>query len=94
MPEMADEFLATRAETQDDIDRATWDYIDRLREMTAAQAAAHFKKVAWVEAYTGSLATYCPMCGNTVLELRWSRDHTEWQCLEPTCRNQWEWKAR
>ena len=94
--EMATELLAppTRAETQDDYDRAAWDYIDWLRDKTPEQARAHFAKVAWIESYDGVPATRCPKCGDAVLELKWSKDRTEWQCLEATCRNRWEWKAR
>lgn len=79
---------------QEHYDAAAWDYIDLLREMTAAQAAAHFRNVAWIETWHPETATRCPRCGDTVLELKWGADHTEWICLEPTCRNQWEWKKR
>lgn len=81
-----------RDEAQDDYDRAARDYIDMLREMTAKQAEAHIKKVEWIKSYMGTPATRCPLCGDTVMEMKWSEKHTEWQCLEPTCRNRWEWK--
>lgn len=81
-------------EQQDVYDRAARDYLDRLREMTPAQAAAHFKKLEWIENWQPEPSTRCPKCGDIVLELKWSEEHTSWQCLEPTCRNQWEWRRR
>lgn len=101
---MADGLLAAQDEgsshtcnavcAQEHYDTAARDYLDRLREMTAAQADAHFRKVAWLEAYQPEATARCSKCGDTVLELRWSREHTSWQCLEPSCRNQWEWRKR
>lgn len=91
---MADELVETRAETQADYDRAAIDYIARMSEMSAEQAAAHFKRVEWIKNYQPEASTHCPMCGETVMELKWANGHTEWQCLEPTCRNQWEWRHK
>jgi len=84
----------TAAEQQAIYDDAAWDYINKLREMSPQQAAAHFKKVEWLERWQPEPAVHCPKCGDVVLELKWSADHTEWQCLEPTCRERWEWRKR
>lgn len=77
---------------QEHYDRAACDYLDRLREMTAAQAAAHFRKVEWLEAYQPEATARCSKCGEIAMELKWSADHTEWQCLEATCRENWHWR--
>lgn len=83
-----------RDETQEDYDRACRDYIERLHDMTPQQVKAHFAKLEWIKNYAGAPATRCPKCGDTVMELKWSANRTEWQCLEATCRYNWEWKAK
>ena len=93
-PAMADELLPARDETQDDYDRAAWDYLDRLREMTPQQAAAHFKRVEWIKGWEPEPSTFCATCGSYALEMKFSDTHIRWQCLEETCRRDWEWKRR
>ena len=83
-----------REETQADYDRAAWDYLDWLNAMTPAEREKHWRYSDWVDRWQPEEAVRCPMCGDTVLELKWSKEHTEWQCLEATCRNRWEWRKR
>ena len=83
------------AEQQDLYDRAARDYIAWLRDLTVEQVEGHFaegKRLDWYVLHPRS-SPRCQKCGETVLERRWGRDHVDWQCLEPTCREFWEWKA-
>lgn len=73
-------------------DSAARDHLNRLDAMTPQEREAYWRKEAWVDAWVPEPSTRCPKCGETVMELKWSATHTEWQCLEPTCRNQWEWR--
>jgi hypothetical protein len=94
MPDAARGGEDWRDETQEDYDRACADYIERLRDMTPERVNAHFAKLEWIKNWTGGAAARCIKCGDTVLELKWSADHIEWQCLEPTCRENWHWRKR
>ena len=77
-------------------DRAAWDYLNWLNGLDSEARDRHFaeeRRLDWYMAHPRP-ATRCTKCGNTVLERRWSRDHVDWQCLEATCREFWEWKAK
>ena len=77
-------------------DRAAWDYLNWLNGLTREERNRHFaedKRLDWYLAHPRP-SPRCTKCGNTVLERRWSRDHVDWQCLEATCREFWEWRAR
>ena len=85
----------TLAEQQSLYDRAARDYIAWLRDLSAEQVKTHFaegKRLDWYFKHPRP-SPRCQKCGETVLERRWSREHVDWQCLEPTCREFWEWRA-
>ena len=77
-------------------DRAAWDYLNWLNGLTREERNRHFaedKRLDWYLAHQRP-SPRCTKCGNTVLERRWSSDHVDWQCLEATCREFWEWRAK
>lgn len=86
----------TLEEKQDLYDRAARDYLDMLREMTADEARAYFKRMEYVDWQIAHPrpSTRCTKCGGFALERRYSSEHVSWQCLEETCREFWEWKKR
>ena len=45
-----------------------------------------FKREAWVDRWQPELPPRCAKCGEYVLEMKYSREHVAWQCLEATCR--------
>ena len=87
---------ARREATQDDYDRAAWDYLNWLNGLTHEERDKYFaesKRLDWYFTHPKA-ETRCTKCGNTVLEMKYSRDHVAWQCLEATCREFWEWRAK
>ena len=80
---------------QEHYDRAAWDHLNRLNAMTPEERKRHFAesdRIDWYIAHPRP-GTRCTRCGSMVLERKWSSVHIDWQCLEPTCREFWEWKA-
>lgn len=86
----------TIAEQQDLYDRAAWDYLNWLNGLTSDERRKHFAESARLDWYFAHPrpSPRCSKCGNTVLERRWSSEHVDWQCLEETCREFWEWRAK
>ena len=87
-----------RDETQDDYDRAAWDYLNWLNDMSQEEREIKFQQDRTVDLQIERIkrqkAVRCPTCGEFALEMRYSREHTVWQCLEATCRERWEWRAK
>ena len=83
----------TVAEQQDLYDRAAWDMLDWLNGLTAETRAKEFKRQEWVDRWKPEPSTFCSTCGSYALEMKFSDTHIKWQCLEETCRKEWEWKA-
>lgn len=80
---------------QDMYDRAAWDYLNWLNGLTSNKRERVFKESNRLDSCAAhpKPAVRCTKCGNTVLERKWSSSHTDWQCLEATCREFSEWKA-
>jgi hypothetical protein len=81
---------------QEHYDWAAWDYVNWLNELSQKERDRYFANSKWLDLYFKhpKPSTRCTKCGEVVIERKWSKTHIDWQCLEPTCREFWEWRAK